>query len=340
MDRPTQAEIALRLNVSKMTVSRALRGEKNVNEHLRGRILKVAEEMGYRPDPEISRMMTHFRMSRRKKQIQSLGFVWTDRTLDPASSWALGLLKGATQKASSLGYQLDEFTLKSGKMTARRVAEVMECRGIRGFVLSPLISRSRGHLSMPWEKFSCVMMGLGYTHPALDRVHHHHFLGMMTSLRQLRKSGFRKIGFFADAKLDQRMFGAWSSSFRSHHPLSTAGAEALMHLPKTQSKAGFMDWVRSAKPEIILVAGKRPDSWLQELPARERPLMATLNWSSDRPDLPGLDQQSEVLGATAVEMVVDRIHRNDRGVPQHPKLVMTAGVWREAGETAQPRAVE
>ena len=57
MARASLNDIALRLGISKMTVSRALRGGKHVEVELRERIVQTAEEMGYRPDPEIAKLM-------------------------------------------------------------------------------------------------------------------------------------------------------------------------------------------------------------------------------------------------------------------------------------------
>lgn len=311
-----------------MTVSRALRGETTVRAELAERVKRVAFEMGYRPDPEVSRMMAHLRTAREDRRPQSLGFVWTDGVAGPRSPWASGLFRGAEARAATLGYALDAFEMRPGEMSSRRIAEVMENRGIRGFVLSPLVSRSRGHLQMPWEKFSCVMIGLGFVRPALHRVHHHHFLGMMTSLRQLRKQGFRRIGFFADAQIDRRMFGAWSASFLAHHPLGVSMAEPLMCLPKSPTRRQFVEWVEETGPEVVLASGVGSLSWLEAVPVSRRPSFATLSWSEAHPHIPGLDQQPDGLGGLAVELLVDQIHRNERGVPESPKMVMTAGVWR------------
>jgi LacI family transcriptional regulator len=67
-----------------------------------------------------------------------------------------------TRQAKKLGFQLEEFHLAARGMTGRRLSGILEARGIPGFILSPLISRSRGHVSMQWEKFSSVVIGLGY----------------------------------------------------------------------------------------------------------------------------------------------------------------------------------
>ncbi|HCN28746.1 MAG TPA: citrate synthase/methylcitrate synthase [Verrucomicrobiales bacterium] len=50
------------------------------------------------------------------------------------------------------------------------------------------------------------------------------------------------------------------------------------------------------------------------------------------------DPRAEVLGAAAADLLVEQILCNERGVPRHPKLVMTAGVWRPAATAAASRA--
>jgi hypothetical protein len=52
----------------------------------------------------------------------------------------------------------------------------------------------------------------------------------------------------------------------------------------------------------------------------------------------GIDQKSDLVGAAAVDLVVDQLHRNERGVPALQKLVLIEGVWVE-GATAVGRPV-
>ncbi len=329
MARPTQAEIAKRLGISKMTVSRALRGGLHVTPELTATIKRTASEMGYAPDPEVARLMTHLRRSRARAIGQTLAFVWTEPSAGRLDNpWARQLFEGAAQRAAELGYTLEGFQLTPREMTPGRLARILEHRGVRGLMLSPLISRSRGHLRMPWEKFSVVVIGLGLAKPAFHRVHHHHFLGVMTALRRLRKAGFKRIGMVVPAVLDKRMFGAWSAGFLVHHPLGTRTASALMHLPQTLTRTGFRDWCARTRPEVVLDSGQTTLPWVQDLPESSRPAFATLSWHSGRTEMAGLDQRSGLIGQTATDLLVEQLRLNQRGIPEHPKTVMVEGVWR------------
>ncbi len=328
MSRPTLNDIARALGVSKMTVSRAMRGERHVGADLRAKIAAVAENLGYQPDPEIAKLMTHMRRARQTAPPRTLAFVWAEREAAEIakSSWSQQLVRGAHQQAKKLGFQLEEFHLAARGMTGRRLSSILEARGIPGFILSPLISRSRGHVSMAWEKFSSVVIGLGYARPQLHRVHHHHFLGMMTALRMLKKQGHERIGFYSGSTINERMFRAWSASFLAHHPL--ARPEKLLALRKTPARADFLAWVRKEKPEVVIDGGHVVAEWLTALPASKRPMLVTLAWHSDFPQVGGIDQQADVLGAAAVDLLVTQYQQNERGIPAAPKIVMTEGVWR------------
>lgn len=328
MARPSLNDIALKLGISKMTVSRALRGGKHVETGLKERIVKTAAEMGYQPDPEIAKLMTHMRRTRSVAEPRTLAFVWAERSSQEIerSSWSQQLVLGAHRQARKLGFQLEEFHLAARGMTARRLTEILQARGIPGLILSPLVSRSRGHVSMAWEKFSSVVIGLGYARPQLHRVHHHHYLGMMTALRMLKKQKFKRIGFYCGSTINERMFRAWSASFLAHHPLAKPGD--LLALRKSVSGADFLQWVKTARPDVVIDGGHVVKEWIAALPLARRPQHVSLGWRADMPEVAGIDQQADVLGAAAVDLLVTQYQQNERGVPESPKIVMTEGVWR------------
>lgn len=313
-----------------MTVSRALRGEKHVETGLRERIVRVAEELGYRPDPEIAKLMAHMRRGRKMAAPRTLGFIWAERDADGVakSSWSQRLVQGARRRAMQLGFELEEFYLAARGMTARRLSGILEARGVPGFVLSPLLSRSRGHVSMQWEKFSSVVVGLGFARPQLHRVHHHHYLGMMTALRMLKKQGFKRAGFYCGSTIDERMFRAWSACFMAHHSMVNPGE--LLALRKVPLRNDFIAWVEAARPDVVIDGGHVVKEWLEEVPVARRPVHVTLAWRADMPEVAGIDQQADVLGAAAIDLLVAQYQQNEQGIPEAPKIVMTEGVWRGA----------
>ena len=58
MKRITIKDIAAQLRLSVSTVSRALTGDKNIREATRNRVLEVAKQMGYSPNPAATTIRT------------------------------------------------------------------------------------------------------------------------------------------------------------------------------------------------------------------------------------------------------------------------------------------
>lgn len=338
MPSPSLSDIANRVGVSKMTVSRVLRGEPHVSQELRENVLRMAEEMGYRPDPEIAKLMTHMRQARRTAAPRTLAFVWAERGEEEVSrsAWSALLIQGARARAERLGFRLDEFHLAAKGMNGRRLSEILEARGIPGLILSPLISRTRGYVAMKWERFSSVVIGLGFARPALHRVHHHHYLGMLTALRQLAKLGYKRIGFFCPATLSARMYEAWAACFLAHHPLPLAQAAELRCITREPSRQEFRRWLEKTRPEVVIDGGHSLLDWMEPGEVPTRLGYATLGWRPDMAHVSGLDQQANVLGAAAVDLLVAQFQQNERGIPTHPKMVMTEGRWVEGGTLLRP----
>ena len=60
-DKVSLREIAVRAGVTRMAVSLALRGKAGVSDSLRRKILKISKQLGYVPDPEVAKFLSHIR---------------------------------------------------------------------------------------------------------------------------------------------------------------------------------------------------------------------------------------------------------------------------------------
>ena len=69
---PSYGDIARLAGVSQMTVSLALRDHPTLPPATRRRIKEIAEEIGYRPDPNIGRMLSYIRSRRVSRTTPSI----------------------------------------------------------------------------------------------------------------------------------------------------------------------------------------------------------------------------------------------------------------------------
>ena len=64
-----------------------------------------------------------------------------------------------------------------------------------------------------------------------------------------------------------------------------------------------------------------------------------MDLDGDLPELPevsGIDQNSRLVGAAAVDLLVAAIQRGQKGIPSHPVRTMVEGSWRK-GESTRSR---
>lgn len=106
---------------------------------------------------------------------------------------------------------------------------------------------------------------------------------------------------------------------------------ATVFNPDEATAAEFVAWWRQERPDGILTHDVRVADWIRERGSKEkaRVRVALLNWREERPELPGMDQQSELIGQIAVDRLVARI-RLPGAETAVAQGVFVQGVWREA----------
>ena len=94
-------EIAEKAGVSRATVSLALRNQTSIPARTRTRIRQLAEQLGYRPNPLISALMSYHRAARPVKPTHlTLAFVVKFSHRDPWESYlSPDLITGAAASA-------------------------------------------------------------------------------------------------------------------------------------------------------------------------------------------------------------------------------------------------
>jgi LacI family transcriptional regulator len=101
----------------------------------------------------------------------------------------------------------------------------------------------------------------------------------------------------------------------------------------------FSTWFRRHRPEVLLTANAaRLLSYLKNLGllVPEDVCVVSLDRRSADRDIAGINQDYAGWGATAVDILIGMIHRNERGLPARPIRVLSDGEW-VAGPTLRTR---
>ena len=129
----------------------------------------------------------------------------------------------------------------------------------------------------------------------------------------------------------------WSIDFAPvFSPRKTAPSGCVFDFRKSEREA-FGRWLRAHRPDALVtlhaevkgVAGKSADPALREL------ALVHLDRQESMSDWAGMDQNNFCVGATATDMVVGMLHRNELGVPAFPRAILLPSKW-VPGPTASP----
>lgn len=323
-------DVARAAGLSQPTVSRALQNHPAVKEATRLHVQEVAAKLNYRPNSLVSVLMAGLKGRRAPLSATTIAFV----SAYPQREGWRGFVdfneyyEGAIERAASQGYTLEHFWLKDRGMNARRLTKILETRAIQGVLVAPL-PRALGHLSLDWSRFASVALGYTLTRPNLPRATNDQYQTIILALRNLRRYGYHKIGFVMESYSDARVLHRWVAgylAFRMDYPALAMMEPTL--LPEL-TESNIVEWYKTRMPDAILASDSRIIGWLNnagiKIPGDVA--FASLSVGSTSTEIAGMNQNSRLVGAAAIDMIVGQLHRNERGVPLHPRLTLIPATW-------------
>lgn len=332
-------EIADKTGISRMAVSLALRGKSGVSEATRKKVLKVAKELGYEPDPEVARLLSRIRAKKPGSTKACLALLTSGATSDDWKQYPTErkYVEGAHSRAKEYGYHVEDFWIYEPGMTLSRLSNIIWSRGIEGVIIAPLqgkLSRDATRsIRLDFNLFSAVEISETFEWPDLDRAVHDQYTSMLKTLDELSDSNYKTIGLVLEEALDLRVNGKWAAAYlwyRDQWRTKRLPPPLILDSPR---QPVFDHWFDRYRPDAIvsvnrfglrLLAGRGLD-----IPGEVG--YASLNVEGDAREYPhvsGIDQNSEIVGGAAVDMVVAAINRGQRGIPAHPLRTEVEGSWR------------
>lgn len=318
--------IAESAGVSVMTVSYALRESPEVSERERKRIQRIAEKLGYRPDPLLTHLMQHLRSHRTPKSAANLAVL---TTLD--ARFVTRLLDGAFARAERLGYHLDRIDVRTFLRHPGSLTRMLVARGVPGVLLAPVEDPASYAALLDWTQFAAVAMTYSVVEPRVHRVVTHHFDNALRAFATLAQRGFKRIGLAMTADMELRANHSYSGAY--YRAANMGGTEAMPILFLNESgPAGIRSWFARHRPTAIVAANANHvrEYLLPVLGARARAKLAVVCLDHDKAErISGIDQLFETIGSHAVDVLVAQLHRNERGLPASPTVTMVEGRWTE-----------
>ena len=340
--RPTQKDVARTAGVTQATVSLALRNHPEVSALTRTRIQSIAQQLGYAPDPYLAGLSA-YRKTQRPAKFQAT-LAWLSNYPE-GESWRnfpafRGYFEGATERARELGYRLEEFRLHTPGMTCARMENILAARNVGGILVAPQpLAGTR--LEFSFERFSAVTFGYTLAEPQLHVTTLHTFRSMEAVFRRLIALGYRRPGLALAVESDRRADHHWSAAFWTEQQSLPAAGRVPLLLGQPLERGSFLAWYEQHRPDVVVAIWPQVLAWLVEagITVPDTVGLALLTVPDSGVLYSGIWENPHLIGAKAVEFLVDLTHRSERGCPHVPLTMLVAGTWVD-GKTvrAQKRA--
>lgn len=329
--RVTIRDIAKKANLHFTTVSLALRNSPRLKTETREAIQKLAESMGYRPDPMLA-ALNAYRQARQPVHYQA-ALAWIHNWPIPKNLYNCEEFNqyylGACERAQARGYNVEEFWLQEPGMSVDRLHRILRARNIQGALLAPQPVPNT-YLDLRYEELSAVAFGYSMQPAVLDLITNHHVHTMNLLLEKILGFGYERIGLCIPREWNAKVDHAWQSCMLLLHD----ERPDLPRLPifwdawDDKEKKALVAWARKHRPDVIIsfqnIIGPFAKAGI-EIPRDVAFASPFLN--AGETFLSGVHQNDRLIGHKAVDMVIDMLHRGETGIPETPVRMLVEGKW-------------
>ncbi len=335
--RTTMADIAKLLKVSASTVSRALKNDPRISAELRAIVQQKVQELGYRPNPMVSALMLNRRSASKHFGMNTIALItdygggdhWQQKDV---CRWEY---EGILKRADELGFHIEEFALADYGGDVTRVESVLKARGVCGVLLGVSRGRSRKTL-MATQHFVVAGLSAYFREVTVDRSNFHGLYNVRLALNEIRKLGYRRTGLVVP-EFNNRLSGyQWSASALDRQRRLPEEERCAPFVPDgDMAEEAFFKWLDAEKPDSLLVYKLPVKTWLAKRGLRipqDIGVAYLYRTDAEMKTSAGIDGNLQMVGAAAVDLVVEGLSSNRMGLPEHPKEILIKGHWC-AGET-------
>ena len=335
--KPTIRTLAKMAGVSNATVSLALRNHPRIRPEVRKRIQRIAEQVGYKSNPVVANLLAQLRASKAVTFQSTLGLLYlgNDQKLLEGVPTFRAWVKGCRERATSLGYGLDWLSLAQDGVSPERLIRILHARNIKGLiVIGPFENNIISpELNSVWERTAAIVIGVRAIRPPLTFVSNDQFSTTMRAVKEVTRLGYKRPGLCINPAVDGSVENRFSGGFTAAQgKLPIENRLPVFDYERVEADSNSIDrfnsWCQEYRPDVILSVHDEIDAWLDPLNLKvpediglvHLDKTSNVRWA-------GIEQNSELIGCAAVDMVIGQLHRNEIGVPPFQKCMFISGTW-------------
>ncbi len=331
--RITLKDIAVHCGVSVAAVSYAMRDNPRIPPHTRLAIRKAADELGYRPDPFLSALVSYRPDVKTARLLGEVAVIYPCEKTSPHSRLFRFHRECFGKRMADHGYSVSDFYLNTLDYSAKRLRQILLARNIRGLVLGWGFE-PQTLAEFPWQEFVVVSTERVIVHPGLDRISMNHFRAIRDVMDKIRAKGHHRIGliYHDDAPLavKKNLLGSYLVEMEMAGEL-----DARLHAfeyKRGESPARFLKWLKASRPDALLSHRRIDPAFFQKagvkFPRDYGYAVAEIDDAE-----PGVDSGVyvvEAMGRMLANMLVRKIVTYDKvALDTEGQILLVNGVWQD-----------
>ncbi|QYY35213.1 LacI family DNA-binding transcriptional regulator [Ruficoccus sp. ZRK36] len=332
---PTLKDIAEHTGFGRSTISLALRDSPSLPEKTRRIIQNAAKELGYRPNPLFSALMTRVRQrSQSIKENIALVTRLSEHPRNSSNKFFSILYEAISTQAERHGLGTEVFTYEPATpLPDQRLSQILLARGIRGLILFPGGSGSRKEYpELKWEEFATVLVGFGTRRESIHRVAADYMYDMDYAIRRSEAVGGKRIGLVLQTATDNLTDNAWFSRYLFYQSQLPAKQRLKPFFNKesvSASKQSLLRWYNQERPDVVISSDRYLIGAFRDVGVRIPQDLRAINLTKHEQDdsLAGIDPVTHEVGYAAVDLLLSLMQTNQIGIPQHPRTLTVKGAW-------------
>lgn len=345
MARVTQKDIALKAGLSQMTVSRALRNDPKVKQHTRDKVSRIADELGFVPDPMLTALVTYKRSTQLKVEQKRLALIRSSpgsngRSFQDQHFNDL-LLDGLMRSSELYGFEPRVIEFDTSKTSARTLkSRLIRSKTSAVVWLTPEAGMAFAEPPIDISPYYTVSVGFSFYETPINSVINDWHRAVQLAVRQSIAAGCKRIGMFYSEMQNRRQWREITESYlisRELHPtvefLDPLNTDALFDRKTGVAEAA--DWMQQNQPEVV-ISGAGGRSMLELIRAK-----TGFGFPADygfacidvidniNPNDSGAVWNRVRTGEIAINQIFSAIRNGQRGIPHTYQRIMVEPKWRD-----------
>ncbi|MDQ8194693.1 LacI family DNA-binding transcriptional regulator [Coraliomargarita sp. SDUM461004] len=333
--RVSMRDIAKAADVSVMTVSLALKNSPRCANATRRRILALADEMGFSPDPALRALVSYRHQKNNPSYSGTIAYI--NNTASPnlvkRGGYHQNLFDGASERGKQLGYKVEEFWINEPGVKRDRISQILQARGIQGLILGPQVS-AHSKLILDWQHFCVVQIGFSLESPKFHTIGADVYKAVFRIMLELCRLGYRRIGLALNHHQDERVENRYSGAYLAVQNKMPSTYQRIPILCEDDIDASaFSSWYYMHRPDAIICGQNKCVEFLQAMGISiPKDVGYVAPFKANLDQFAHADGRQEDSGQKAVEILSGMIDRNERGIPESRMIHTVEPLWN-SGKT-------